>query len=281
MSNNFIEKIMNTSIQIFNYNGSNITMRNENGNVYVNLTEIAKAFPEKNLSQIVNSQEISEYVNELAAIRNYIASDLLQVINGVGTWAHQRVALRVAQKLSTKFAIWVDEKIEELLTKGITATPATLDAIIADPDFGIKLLNSLKEERNRREIAERKSNDLEQKNASMLPKANFFDTVIEPANEYLDIGQTAKVLKLPYGRNTLFKVLREKGIFFKNKNEPKQEYIDRGYFKLYEKSIPRDNHPPLLVLTVLTSQRRIMFLSKTLGIASGREQLSKIHFQRS
>jgi len=277
---------MNTSIQIFNYNGSNITMKNEHGDVYVNLTEIAKAFPEKNLSQIVNSQEISEYVQELTEIRNYISADLLRVIKGgnpneQGTWAHQKVALRVCQKLSTKFAIWVDEKIEELLTKGITATPATLDAIIADPDFGIKLLNSLKEERNRREIAERKSNDLEQKNASMLPKANFFDTVIEPANEYLDIGQTAKVLKLPYGRNTLFKVLREKGIFFKNKNEPKQEYIDRGYFKLYEKSIPRDNHPPLLVLTVLTSQRGIMFLSKTLGIASGREQLSKIHFQRS
>lgn len=48
-------------------------------------------------------------------------ADLLIITRGgnnPGTWAHQRVALRVAQKLSTEFSIWVDERIEELLTTG-------------------------------------------------------------------------------------------------------------------------------------------------------------------
>jgi hypothetical protein len=47
-----------------------------------------------------------------------------------GTWLHQKIALRFAQWLSPEFAIWVDEKIEELLTNGRTeiapASPLSL-----------------------------------------------------------------------------------------------------------------------------------------------------------
>lgn len=106
---------------VFNYNGNNITLKKENGNVYVNLTEVAKAFPEKNLSTIVNSQEIKDYVHRLSEIKNFSFADLLIVSKGAphlggGTWAHQKVALRVCQKLSTDFSIMVDTKIEELLS---------------------------------------------------------------------------------------------------------------------------------------------------------------------
>lgn len=119
---------------ILNYKGNNITFELGNGDVMVNLTEMAKSFPDKNLSQIVKSKEIKEYVSKLSAIKNYIPTDLLLVRNGgddFGTWAHQRIAIRVAQKLSTEFAILVDEKIEELLTKGHTSitkpmTPAEM-----------------------------------------------------------------------------------------------------------------------------------------------------------
>lgn len=112
------------------YNGTNITFELANGDVMVNLTDVAKAFPSKNLSQIINSKEIKEYVDRLAAIRNYIASDLLKVENGIGTWAHQKIALRVAQKLSPDFAIWVDTRLEELITTGVT-TVSNDDEVIA------------------------------------------------------------------------------------------------------------------------------------------------------
>lgn len=112
------------------YNGTNITFELANGDVMVNLTDVAKAFPSKNLSQIINSKEIKEYVDRLAAIRNYIASDLLKVENGIGTWAHQKIALRVAQKLSPDFAIWVDTRLEELITTGVT-TVNNDDEVIA------------------------------------------------------------------------------------------------------------------------------------------------------
>jgi len=163
------------------------------------------------------------------------------------------------------FQNWVtSEVIPSIRKHGAYATPITIEAVISDPEFGIKLLSTLKEERIQREIIERQKIELERRNSVMLPKVKFFDTVIEPANECIDIGQAAKILKLPYGRNTLFRILREKGIFFKNKNEPKQEYIERGYFKLYEKTIPRSSHPALMVITVLVTQKGLLFLSKLL-----------------
>ena len=88
--------------QIFIFNGNKITFQFGNGDIMVNVTEFAKAFSNKNLSQIINSKEIKDYISELSAIQNYIASDLLIVENGRGTWAHQRVALRIAQKLSIR-----------------------------------------------------------------------------------------------------------------------------------------------------------------------------------
>lgn len=108
----------------YDYNGHNVPMaRCDNGIVYVNLTEVAKAFPNKNLTQIVNSQEIKDYCESLSKLQNYSFTDLLIVKKGApnlggGTWAHQKVALRVAQKLSPDFAVIVDTWIEKLLMEG-------------------------------------------------------------------------------------------------------------------------------------------------------------------
>ena len=121
---------MNTVI--YDYKGSQISFSNEK-NVMVNLTEVAKAFPEKNLTQIINSQEIKDYCDALTKLQNYSLADLLEVRRGginPGTWAHQKVALRVAQKLSPDFAIWVDTRLEELLTSGVTTISNDDEAIL-------------------------------------------------------------------------------------------------------------------------------------------------------
>lgn len=105
---------------------------------------------------------------------------------------------------------------------------------------------------------------LEQANkqvAVLAPKAALMDRVID-SDQKIDIGQAAKILQLPFGRNTLFNQLREKGVFFKNRNEPKQEYIDRGYFELKEKWIDRDNHDGFMVVKVLVTQRGLDYIAR-------------------
>lgn len=106
-------------------------------------------------------------------------------------------------------------------------------------------------------------------------KINFIDRVIA-SDDMIDIGQCAKVLELPFGRNTLFKELREKGIFFKNKNEPKQAFIERGYFKLKEAFIETNTHGTISVIKVLVTQRGLGYLSTLFEAVPIPKKLKKI-----
>ena len=119
--------------------------------------------------------------------------------------------------------------------------------------------------------SENKAIALETEVKALKPKADFADRVIDTDNK-VDIGQAAKLLKLPFGRNTFFKILREKGIFFKNRNEPKQEYIERGYFELRQHLVPTDHHGDLSVTKILVNQTGLYWLSKQFG-ASFKEGL--------
>lgn len=84
--------------QIFSYNGNNVRMRKMNGYILVCLTDFAKPFPDKNLSHIVKSKELTDYVTRMSEIQNCSSTDLLQVTKGgdvsqQGTWAHHRVTI--------------------------------------------------------------------------------------------------------------------------------------------------------------------------------------------
>lgn len=124
----------------------------------------------------------------------------------------------------------------------------------SNPDTVLMLAQNWKEEQSKRIEAEKRA-------AIMQPKADFVDRAVDMGN-LTDIGQAAKILKLSFGRNTLFRELQEKGIFFKGRNEPKQEYIQRGYFELRQREILRDNHPAFMVTKVLVTQKGLFWLSK-------------------
>lgn len=90
---------------------------------------------------------------------------------------------------------------------------------------------------------------------------NAFDSDSE-----VDIGEAAKILQLGFGRNTLFKKLREDGILMAN-NDPKQKYIDAGYFRLTQLD-PIDmgeGKPPLIKNKVLVKQKGLAFLNLRYG----------------
>ena len=106
--------------------------------------------------------------------------------------------------------------------------------------------------------------EAEKKVLSLQPKADYADRVIETENR-VDIGQAAKLLKLPFGRNNFFKRLREMGVFFKNRNEPKQEYIERGYFEMFIVVIPTNNHGDLSKTKITVTQKGLFWLAKKFG----------------
>lgn len=204
----------------FSYGSSNVRMKKVNGTVFVCLTDMAKGFPSKNLTSIVNSKEMTDYLKVLSKLQNCSLEYLLKTNRGnvtdQGTWAHRKIALRVAQKLSPDFAIWVDDRIEELLTYGMTATQSTLDEMIDNPDLVIKLATQLKHERAERarleaenaekckaiEQAEEQVIQLSDTVASMKPKVDYCDIILQSKETVAttqiaqDYGMTAKAFNI-------------------------------------------------------------------------------------
>lgn len=99
----------------------------------------------------------------------------------------------------------------------------------------------------------------------LQPKADFAEAAFK-AEGKVDIGQAAKILNLGFGRNTLFKKLKEKGVFFNDRNEPKQKYIDAGYFEMtLLPPIHRKNHPDMLLQKVLCKPKGLAYINHLFG----------------
>ena len=146
----------------------------------------------------------------------------------------------------------------------------------SNPDTILLLVNNWKEEQEKRIQAEKTIQEKQKIIDKQAPKIQFLEKVLD-ADEKIDIGQASKILGLPFGRNTMFKQLREKGVFFKNKNEPKQEYIAKKYFELKEKWIDRNEHDSFLIIKVLVTQRGLEFLSKLFEAITKQTQLVRLN----
>lgn len=165
------------------------------------------------------------------------------------------------------FRKWVTSEVLPSIRKtgGYIATTSTMTdtEIMAK---AILLANNTIEQRNAR-IKELEDTNEKQTStiARLQPKAEFADVAFK-AEGKVDIGQAAKILGLPFGRNTLFKKLKEKGVFFGSRNEPKQRYIDAGYFELSQlPPIKRDYHPDLIVMKCTCTQKGLAYINHLFG----------------
>ncbi|WP_290101151.1 KilA-N domain-containing protein [Duncaniella muris] len=115
--------MLNSENQIFQYNGSPISFQKGNS-VMVNATEMAKPFG-KLAKDWLSNKSTKEFISTLSAVRTIPLTDLVVVRQGgnveQGTWLHEDVAVEFARWLSPTFAIWCNDRIKELLTKGRTS----------------------------------------------------------------------------------------------------------------------------------------------------------------
>lgn len=83
-------------------------------------------------------------------------------------------------------------------------------------------------------IAQVEENEkLQIENKELKPKGEFYDAVAG-SDTLIDMNQVSKTLNIKgLGRNKLFEFLRSQKILM-NDNQPYQQYVDKGYFKLIE-----------------------------------------------
>lgn len=271
--------IMNTSIIKFDYNGNQIPFE-KGSDVMVNLTAMAKAYPDKNLSTIVNSQEIRDYCASLSKLKKFSFADLLIVRKGApdlggGTWAHRLVAIRVAQKLNSDLAVWVDMRVDELLKYGMTATQPTLEQMINNPDLVISLATQLKSEREEKQRMVCENQTLKEQNKNIIEEtkpAVTFTNAFSGAESSCLIGELAKIISqngYEIGEKRMFAWLREKGYLGKHGeryNVPNQKYVEQGLFVI-KKGVRSGSNGVLhtTLTTKVSGKGQVYFVNKFLN----------------
>lgn len=240
----------------------------EDGEPMFGATDVANLLGYSNPQKAIRDH--CKGVNEMdTPTKNQYGAVVVQKMKYISESDVYRLVMRSKLPDAEKFQDWVCEEVLPSIRKhGAYMTSETLEKAILSPDFLIQLATNLKDEQQKRLQAEKEV-------AKLKPKAELMDKVLD-SGEKIDIGQTAKILNLPYGRNTLFKKLREIGIFFKNRNEPKQEYVDRKYFELKEQWIERNNHDGFAIVKVLVTQKGLEFINSKLLGSKADKKLAKI-----
>ena len=113
----------------FDYGGQTISFEFADGNKMINATEMARPF-RKQIGHFLALQGTRDYILLLES--RYRDSDIggmarevLRVIKGgvpelQGTWMDEKLALKFAAWLSPEFELWVYDRIQELITTGVT-----------------------------------------------------------------------------------------------------------------------------------------------------------------
>lgn len=115
-------------------------------------------------------------------------------------------------------------------------------------------------------LASHQAETIEQQNQLLLEqklKVEFYEAVTGSIDT-IDIGSAAKVLNIKgIGRNTLFEILRNKGIL-DARNRPYQSVCDRGYFRVIESSYTKPDGSTHINLKTVVYQKGLDYIRKVL-----------------
>lgn len=249
-------------LQIFNFDGSQVRTFLINEEPYFAGKDVAEILGYQN-----SSKAIKDHVDDEDKLNNVSLSSLGQrggwLINESGVYS-----LVFGSKLekAKEFKRWVtNEVLPSIRKRGMYATPQTAEKILEDPDFLIKALQDLKQEREKRKA-------LETENKSMQPKALFADAVATSKTSIL-IGDLAKILKqngVNIGQKRLFEWLRNHGYLVKrngaDRNMPTQKSMDMGLFEIKETVVTHaDGHVTISKTTKVTGKGQQYFINKFLA----------------
>ena len=156
-------KVKENNIEVFNnpeLGFSARTMLNEDGSISINAEDTARGFgwtQEKNGKTYVRWETMNGYCIEFGF------SQLVGKDDYIPEPIFYRLGMKASNKTADKFQNWLAmEVIPSIRKHGMYATDNVIDNILSNPDFGIKILTELKEERIARIAAEEEKEKLQQ-----------------------------------------------------------------------------------------------------------------------
>lgn len=253
------------NVQLFDFKGNQVRiLTDKKGEPWFVAKDVCNVLGYQNASKA-----ITDHVDAGDKLNNESLSSLGQrggwVINESGLYC-----LILSSKLerAREFRKWVtSEVLPSIRRHGVYATDVTIDSILNDPDFGIRLLTDLKDERARRREAERAIE-------AQKPKVLFADSVAASHSTIL-VGELAKILKgngVDTGQNRLFQWMRDNGSLISRKgtdfNMPTQKAMELGLFFIKETNVQHsDGHITVNKTPKVTGKGQSYFVNKFLANA--------------
>lgn len=176
------------------------------------------------------------------------------------------------------FRKWItSEVIPSIRKHGAYATPKTIENIISNPDFGIQLLQKLKDESEKRLIAEQERNEVKNQHSLVLAQQKTdqpyatFGKVVSGSDASINIGAFAKLMYdqhgIKLGRNKMFDWLRNNNYLIKTgreRNNPKQQYIEQGLFETTATLVSRSIGDVESLTTLITGKGQVRIAEQLL-----------------
>lgn len=179
-----------------------------------------------------------------------------------------RLILKSKLPSAKNFETWIcEEVLPSIRQDGMYMTDNVIEEALINPDFIIQMATKLKIEREQKIEQIKRVNKLEAIMTIDKPYANF-GKQIERSEGALTIGQFAKILNnnnLMIGRNRLFNWFRNNGYLIstgKEKNMPKQVYVEQGLFKVCEKVVNINGEEIISATTLITGKGQLYFAQR-------------------
>lgn len=250
--------------QIINING--ISCYEKDGTAYLSLEAVARGLGFTQMAasgnEVVRWERVKKYIAELGiptsgdgGLPEFIPENIFY-----------RLAMKAKNEAAEKFQAKIaDEVIPSIRRHGMYATEGTIERMLGDPDAMIKVLTTLKEEREQRKA-------LESKVETDRPKVLFADAVSASKTSIL-VGDLAKLLRqngVDIGQGRLFQWLRDNGYLIKQNstswNMPTQRAMELGLFEVKETAITHsDGHTTVNRTPKVTGKGQQYFVEKFLS----------------
>lgn len=252
---------MNNEIQRFDFRGASLrTLTDEAGEPWFVAKDVCDILGHSNVSMALDRLDDDE-----RSKFNLGRQGETNIVNEAGLYV---LVLGSRKPEAHEFQRWVThEVLPSIRRHGVYATDVTIDSILNDPDFGIRLLTNLKDERARRREAEKTIE-------AQKPKVLFADSVAASHSTIL-VGELAKILKgngVDTGQNRLFQWMRDNGYLISRKgtdfNMPTQKAMELGLFFIKETNIQHsDGHITVNKTPKVTGKGQTYFVNKFLANA--------------
>lgn len=213
---------------------------------------------------------IAEHVDEDDALKQGVTDSIGRIqettlINESGLYS-----LILSSKLpnAKKFKKWVTGEVLPSIRKhGAYMTPDTMEKVLMNPDFGIRLLTELKTEREKSKSLEIENKQQAQLIGELKPKADYMDTILQ-SKALVNINQIAK----DYGMSAmaLNKILADKKVQYKQGKQwlLYKKYHDKGYTSSETVNITHSDGKLDVVMRTKWTQKGRLFIYELLKKAN-------------